>query len=57
MAYKVEYKTSPTSSWTTVGSSYTENDAYNVAAHKKSSRPETFVRVVDMKTGSVVMSL
>lgn len=56
MSYKVEYKTHPTSSWTSVGTSYSENDAFNVASHKKSARPELIVRIVDTGTGSVVAS-
>jgi len=57
MSFKVEYKFSPYSSWTTVGSSYTGSDAYNAATRKKSDRPESIVRVVDMTTGAVLLGL
>lgn len=57
MSYKVEYKSSAYSSWTTVGSSYTESDAYNSAERKKSQSPESLVRVVDTKTGAVMLAM
>jgi hypothetical protein len=57
MSFKVEKKYSSNSSWSTIGTGYSESQAFQIAEKQKANNPDGFVRITDQKTNNVVATL
>ncbi len=54
MAYKLQRKETPTSAWSTIGSGYSESNAYSMLAQYQAKYPKSYFRIIDQNTDRIV---
>ncbi len=54
MAYKLQRKQTPASAWSTIGSGYSESNAYVMLAQYQSKYPKSFFRIIEQGTNRII---
>lgn len=54
MAYKLQRKETPGSAWYTIGSGYSESNAYMMLAQYQAKYPKSYFRIVDQSSNRTV---